>query len=165
MKVFVIFSILAVGAYGARLDNRYIPPPPNAHSAGGYNLDTPKQALPSNIQSSYSAPDGAQSRFQQQSQQGPGFNQGTFTSHSHGNGFQSVSAGSYSSSAGSQPQSGYTQQSSYSQAPQQQSYNPQPQQNYQAKQQSYQPQPQYNSYQQSGYNQASTTPIPILKCK
>jgi hypothetical protein len=150
MKVFVILSVLAVGAYGARLDNTYIPPA-SAQSAGGFNLDAPKLALASNVQNSYSAPAGGrQNQYQQQSYQQPGLNQGTFTSVSKGQGYQSVSVGSHSS------QGGY-------QAPQQ---NYQQQQSYQQPQQSYQPQPQYNQQQAgSGYNAASTTPIPILKCK
>lgn len=174
MKVFVIISLLAVNAFAARLDNQYIPPPPNAHSAGGINLEAPRQALPSNIQASYTSPGGVQTQFQQQQVNRPGLNQGTFTSQSHGNGFQSVSAGSFSSNAG-QPQR-------FAPAPQQ--FAPAPQQAYQhastsfqqpaqpsrpayQAQSSYQqaqPQQQYN-YQQSGYNQASTTPIPILKCE
>lgn len=174
MKAFVIISFLAVNALAARLDNGYIPPPPNAHSAGGFNLDTPKQALPSNIQSQYTAP-GGQTQYQQQQISRPGLNQGTFTSQSHGNGFQSVSAGSFSNT-GNAPHAGFAQPQSFQaaarpafQAQQQPSYQA-PQQNYQPQQKqtyqpSYQPQPQYNNYQQSGYNQASTTPIPILKCE
>lgn len=169
MKFFVIISFLAVNAYAARLDNQYIPPPPNAHSAGGTNLEAPRQALPSNIQASFTSPGGVQTQYQQQQVNRPGLNQGTFTSHSHGNGFQSVSAGSFSSNAGQ---------------PQPQRFAPAPQQTYQHASTSYQqpaqpsrpayqapssyqpaqPQQQYN-YQQSGYNQASTTPIPILKCE
>ena len=164
MKVFVILSVLLVGAFSARLDNTYIPPA-SAQSAGGFNLDTPKLALASNVQNTYSAPANAgrtQTQYQQQSYQQPGLNQGTFTSVSRGNGFQSVSVGSQSTQ-GQAPQQNYQQQQqqpSY-QAPQQ---NYQAQQSYQQPQQPYQPQPQYNS-QQSGYNTASTTPIPILKCK
>lgn len=153
MKVFVIFSVLAASAMSARLDNTYIPPA-SAQSAGGFNLDTPKLALASNVQNQYSAPAGGrvQNQYQQQSYQQPGLNQGTFTSVSKGNGFQSISVGSQSSQGGYKaPQQAYQQQSSYQQP-----------------QQSYQPQAQYNGYQQqagSGYNTASTTPIPILKCK
>lgn len=141
MKTFVILSVLVAGAIAARLDNHYIPPA-NAQSAGGYNLDAPKIAQASNAQNTYADPAGgrAQSQFQQHSQ--GGLNQGTFTSHSHGNGYQSVQAGSFSGPARA----------------------PQPQQSYQ--QQQYQPQPQQNSYQQQGgYNQASTTPIPIVECE
>jgi hypothetical protein len=163
MKVFVVLSVLLIGAMSARLDNTYIPPA-SAHSAGGHNLDTPKLALASNVQHSYSAPAGGrtQTQYQQQSYQQPGLNQGTFTSVSRGNGFQSVSVGSHSSqsSGGYQaPQQNYQQQQSSYQAPQQ---NYQQQSSYQAPQQNYQAQ---GSYQQSGYNAASTTPIPILKCK
>lgn len=167
MKVFAVLSILAVSAVsGARLDNRYVPPPANAQSAGGYNLDAPKLALPSNVQNTYSAPQ-QQTHYQQQSVQRPGLNQGTYTQHSSGNGFQSVSAGSFVSS-GNAPnfqRPAYNQQKQYQQPayqqPQQATYQPQQQQS------SYQPsQPaQSNYYQKDTYNQASTTPIPILKCK
>lgn len=161
MKVFVILSVLVAGAISARLDNTYIPPA-NAQSAGGYNLDTPKQAHASNVQNTYAtapANNRVQSQYQQQSYQQPGLNQGTFTSVHRGNGFQSVSAGAHSSNAG---QGTYQQQQSY-QAPQQNYQQQQSQQNYQ-QQSSYPAQPQYNNYQQnqqSGY--ASTTPIPILE--
>lgn len=156
MKAFVILSVLVAGALCARLDNTYIPPA-SAHSAGGYNLDTPKQALASNVQNSFAQPGGGrvQNSFQQQSHSQPGLNQGTFTSVSRGNGFQSVSVGAHSGQ-----QSGFQQQSYQA-----------PQQNYQQQSQaSYQPQQQqYNNYQQnqqSSYNNGpSTTPIPILKCK
>jgi len=167
MKFFVIISLLAVNAFAARLDNQYIPPPPNAHSAGGINLEAPRQALPSNIQASYTSPGGVQSQFQQQQVNRPGLNQGTFTSHSHGNGFQSVSAGSFSNNAG-QPQrfapapqqaSTYQQASTSYQQPAQSS---RPAYQAPSSYQQAQPQQQYN-YQQTGYNQASTTPIPILK--
>lgn len=147
MKSFVILSVLVAGAIAARLDNAYIPPA-SAHSAGGFNLDTPKLAQASNAQHTYAAPAGGHSQFQsQQSHSQGGLNHGTFTSTSNGNGFQSVRTGSYSGS--------------------QQSYQ-QPQQSYQQPQQSYQAQAQqHNSYQQQGqaYNQASTTPIPILECE
>lgn len=157
MKAFVILSVLVAGAMSARLDNTYIPPA-SAQSAGGFNLDTPKLALASNVQNAYSAPAGGrvQTQYQQQSYQQPGLNQGTFTSVSKGNGFQSVSVGAHSAQG-----SGVRHQAPQQQYQQQQS-------SYQAPQQSYQPQPQYNTYQQqggSGYNAASTTPIPILKCK
>lgn len=151
MKLFVILSVLVAGAFSARLDNTYIPPA-NAQSAGGYNLDTPKQALASNVQNTYSAPNGgrAQTQYQQQSHSQPGLNQGTFTSVSRGNGFQSVSAGSHSGSGGHG-----AQQNTYRA----------PQPSYQSQQASYPApaQPQYNQ-QQSGYN-SGTTPIPILECK
>lgn len=163
MKVFVILSVLIAGAMSARLDNTYIPPA-SAHSAGGFNLDTPKLALASNVQNTYSAPAAgrAQTQYQQQSYQQPGLNQGTFTSVSRGNGFQSVSVGAHSSQGNGAYQA---PQQNYQQQPQQ-SYQAQAQQSsYQQPQQSYQAQPQYNNYQQSGYNAASTTPIPILKCK
>lgn len=153
MKVFAILSILAVSAYGARLDNRYIPPPANAQSAGGYNLDAPKLALPSNVQNTYSAPaSGIQTNYQQQNYQRPGVSQSTYTSQSSGNGFNSASAGSFVSSSPQQPNF---------QRP------AQPQQSYQKSPQSYQQpqQQQYNYRQQDTYNQASTTPIPILKCE
>lgn len=189
MKAFVIVALLAVSAYGAKLDNRYIPPPPNAQSAGGFNLETPKQALPSNVQNTYvQSPGGVQTQYQQQQVQRPGLNQGTFTSQSHGNGFQGVSAGSFSSNTGGQrqlQQQSFQQQQSYQPQQQQQSYQPQQQQSFQPQQpafqqpqqpvyqqqqkqqhqSSYQPQPQYNQQQGGGYNQASTTPIPILKCE
>ncbi len=158
MKFFVIFSIFAVSAYGARLDNRYVPPPANAQSAGGYNLEAPKQALASNVQNTYSAP---QTQYQSQTYQRPGLNQGTYTSQSTGNGFQSVSAGSFVSNV---------PQQSYQQRPQNTFQQRQPQQNYQ-QQSAYQhtqaQQPQAYNYQQGGgySNQASTTPIPILKCE
>lgn len=166
MKLFVVLSVLVAGAMSARLDNTYIPPA-SAHSAGGFNLDTPKQAHASNIQNTYAAPGGgrAQTQFQQQSHSQPGLNHGTFTSVSKGNGFQSVSAGSYSGNAG---QGGFQQQSY--QAPQQRMPSYQAQQpNYQQQQASYPAaQPQYNTNyqqnQQSGYN-PNTTPIPILECK
>lgn len=190
MKAFVIITFLAVNAaFAARLDNQYIPPPQNAHSAGGTNLEAPRQALPSNVQHQFTSPGGVQTQFQQQNINRPGLNQGTFTSHSHGNGFQSVSAGSFSNSRpqfNGQPQQQQTyqqaststfqqpaasrpahreHQSSY-QAPQPQpSYQaPQPQSSYQAPQ----PHQNYNHQQfsqQGGYDQASTTPIPILKCE
>lgn len=152
MKAFVILSVLVAGALSARLDNTYIPPA-SAQSAGGFNLDTPKLAQASTAQNTYAAPGGGhvQNQFQQQSRQQPGLNQGTFTSVHRGNGFQSVSAGSHSGSGG---HGGFQQQ--------QRAPAPAPQQNYQ--QQSYQA-PQQNYQQQGGYNQASTTPIPILKCK
>jgi hypothetical protein len=186
MKAFVIcVALLAVNAaYAARLDNQYIPPPPNAASAGGFNLDTPRQAQPSNVQNTFRpAPGqgGVQTHTQQQQVSRPGLNQGTFTSQSHGNGFQSVSAGSFSNTGnaytapGVQQQHQHAQVSSYQpQQPAYQQQQPAPQayhQQQQQQKQSYQPQPQqpqYNNYQpqqQGGYNQASTTPIPILKCK
>lgn len=161
MKVFVILSVLVAGAMSARLDNTYIPPA-SAHSAGGFNLDTPRLAQASNTQQTYSAPAGGhiQTQHSQQQYNQPGLNQGTFTSVSRGNGYQSVSVGAHSSQGGQQsyqvPQNNYQQQS------------------YQQQQSSYpaaQPaQPQYNNYnqqsQQSSYNNGpSTTPIPILKCK
>lgn len=154
MKAFVILSVLVAGAMCARLDNTYIPPA-SAHSAGGFNLDTPKLAQASNAQNTYAAPAGghAQNQFQQQSRQQPGLNQGTFTSVHRGNGFQSVSSGSHSSSGGH----GGFQQQQRAPAPAPQQYQ---QQSYQA------PAPQQNYQQQGGYNnQAGTTPIPILKCK
>lgn len=174
MKVFVILSVLVAGAMSARLDNTYIPPA-NAQSAGGYNLETPR-AQPSNVQNTYAAPAAGhvQTQYQQQSINQPGLNQGTYTSVSKGNGFQAVSAGSFS---GSGNLASRFQKPAY-QAPQQpyqapqQAYQPQPQayqpQAYQQPQQSYPAQPQYNNYQQnqqSGYNGPSTTPIPILECK
>lgn len=168
MKMFVILSVLVASSYAARLDNTYIPPA-SAHSAGGFNLDTPKLAQPSNIQNQYSAP---QNQFQQQSYNQNGQQGSTFTSVQRGNGFQSVAAGSFSGSghSGAPAQQNYhntAQQQSYQAPAQQQSYQaPAPQQSYQ------QPaQQQYNTgysqNAQSGYNnnQASTTPIPILKCK
>lgn len=166
MKFFVILSIFTVSAFGARLDNRYIPPPANAQSAGGFNLEAPRQALPSNVQNTYTAPTGGvQHNFQQQNYQRPGLNQGTFTSHSSGNGFQSVSAGSFSSNV-QRPQSFQQRQPQQYQPATQASYQPAPQPNYQQSQPTYQQtQPQYNYRQQDGYNQASTTPIPILKCE
>jgi lipopolysaccharide export LptBFGC system permease protein LptF len=158
MKSFVILSVLVAGAMCARLDNTYIPPA-SAQSAGGYNLDTPKVAHASNQQNTYSAP-GVQSQYQQQYSNQRGQQQGTFTSVQKGQGFQSVSAGSFSGNGGhgsyqapQQQQQSYQQQSSYQQPQQQQSYNQQSQSG-------------YNQNAQSGYNnQASTTPIPILKCK
>lgn len=172
MKVFVILSVLAVGAFGARLDNTYIPPA-NAQSAGGFNLDTPRLAQASNAQQTYASPNGGQvqTQYQQQSHNQPGVSQGTFTSVSQGNGFQGVSAASHSAQG-----NGYQQQPNSYQAPQtQQNYRQQNNQPaYQQQQPAYQnqqpssyqqQQPQQNSYQQSGYNQASTTPIPILECK
>ncbi|XP_070503950.1 pupal cuticle protein 36a-like [Chironomus tepperi] len=166
MKAFVIISLLAVNAFAARLDNQYIPPPPNAHSAGGTNLEAPRQALPSNIQSSYTSPGGVQTQYQQQQYNRPGLNQGTFTSQSHGNGFQSVSAGSFSSNAGQPqrfapaPQQTYQHASTSYQQPAQPS---RPAYQAPSSYQPAQPQQQQYNYQQSGYNQASTTPIPILK--
>lgn len=164
MKLFVVLSVLVAGAMSARLDNTYVPPA-SAHSAGGFNLDTPKQAHASNIQNTFAAPGGgrAQTQFQQQSFSQPGLNHGTFTSVSRGNGFQSVSAGSHSSNAGH----GGFQQQAY-QAPQPQMYQAQ-QPSYQQQQASYPAaQPQHNTNyqqnQQSGYN-PNTTPIPILECK
>ena len=145
MKFLVLVSMIGV-ACAARLENTYIPPN-SASSAGGYNLQAPKQAFASNIQNQYQAPGN---NFQQQQVNRQGLNQGTFTSQSSGKGFQSVQAGSFSSNQGSyqQPQTqNYNQQSS------QQSYNNNAQQgSYQANQQSYN-------------NGPSTTPIPILKCK
>lgn len=144
MKLFVILSVLVAGAYSARLDNTYIPPA-SAHSAGGFNLDTPKLAQASNAQQTYAAP-AAGGHFQQQG----GLNHGTFTSVSRGNGYQSVQSGSYSGARQQQyqaPQQAYQQPQTY----QQPQAAPAP---YPAAQQ-----PQY----QAGY--ASTTPIPILKCK
>lgn len=148
MKTFVILSVLVAGAIAARLDNTYIPPA-SAQSAGGYNLDTPKVAQASIAQNTYAAPAGSQNQFQQQSHSQGGLNHGTFTSVSRGNGYQSVQSGSHAG---------------------QQSHQQAPQQAYQQPQQSYQPQaqPQQNNYQQQsqyGGNQASTTPIPILKCE
>lgn len=152
MKSFVILSVLMAGAMCARLDNTYIPPA-SAHSAGGFNLDTPKIAQASVAQNTYAAPNGG--RVQTQFSQQGGLNHGTFTSVSRGNGFQSVSVGSHSSTGG---HGGYQ-----APAPAPQAYQPSYQaQSYQAPQQNYQ---QQSSYQQSGYNQASTTPIPILECK
>jgi hypothetical protein len=149
MKLFIVLSVFVASALSARLDNTYIPPP-NAHSAGGHNLEAPKQAYASNIQNSYVAPQQSQQvqrQYQQQTYNQGGVSQGTYTSQQSGPGFQSVSAGSYSGQ-------------NY-QAPQQQ-YQPQPQSNYRQQQNSYQQQ----GYQSnSGYDQASTTPIPILKCK
>lgn len=158
MKVFVVFSILAVSAYGARLDNRYIPPPANAQSAGGFNLDTPRQALPSNIQNTYTAPGvaGLQTNYQQQNYQRPGANQQTYTSQTSGNGYNAVSAGSFVSSSNAQPN---FQRPAYQQQQQQQTVQRQQQPTYQ------QAQPSYNYQPQSDYNQATTTPIPILKCE
>jgi hypothetical protein len=166
MKFFVVFSIFAVSAYGARLDNQYIPPPANAQSAGGYNLEAPRQALPSNVQNRYSAPaGGVQTNYQQQNYQRPGLNQGTYTSQSTGNGFQSVSAGSFSNNV-QRPQTFQQRQPQQYQPAPQQSYQPAPQPStYQPAQSTYQNQPQYNYRQQDGYNQVSTTPIPILKCE
>lgn len=143
MKSFVILSVLMASAMSARLDNTYIPPA-SAHSAGGFNLDTPRLAQASVAQHTYAAPSGGQNQYSQQQ----GLNHGTFTSVHRGNGFQSVSSGSHSSTGGYQAP-----------APAQQAY----QQSYQAPQQNYQ---QQSSYQQQGYNQGpSTTPIPILECK
>jgi len=148
MKFFVILSVLVAGAFSARLDNTYIPPA-SAQSAGGFNLDTPKIAQASTAQQTYAAPAGGHNQFQPQQ---PGLNHGTFTSVSRGGGYQSVQAGSGSYSGSRQHQ--YPQQP---QAPQQQQY----QQPQAAPQASY-PAPQQQQY--SGYgNQASTTPIPILK--
>lgn len=165
MKVFAILSIFAVSAFGARLDNRYVPPA-NAQSAGGYNLDVPRQALPSNVQNTYTAPSGgAQTNYQQQNYQRPGLNQGTYTSQSTGNGFQSVSAGSFSNNA---PKQTFQQrpQNNFQRQPQQTYQQPQAQSSYQQPQPTYQQtQPQFNYKQQDGYNQVSTTPIPILKCE
>lgn len=161
MKFLVLVSMIGV-ACAARLENTYIPPS-SASGAGGYNLQAPKQAFASNIQNQYQAPGN---NFQQQQQQQqvnrPGLNQGTFTSQSAGKGFQSVSAGSYSSNQGS-----YNQQP---QQQQQQNYNQQQssQQSYNnnAQQGSYQAPAQQNYNQQQSYNNGpSTTPIPILKCK
>lgn len=144
MKTFVILSVLVAGAFSARLDNTYIPPA-SAQSAGGFNLDTPKLAQASTAQQTYAAPAGGHSQFQQQSHSQQGLNHGTFTSISRGGGYQSVQAGSF----------GGNRQQSY-QAPQQQYQQPQ------AAPAPYPAaQPQYNN----NYNQASTTPIPILKCK
>lgn len=142
MKIFVILSVLVAGAFSARLDNTYIPPA-SAHSAGGFNLDTPKLAQASNAQQTYAAPAGGHSQFQQQSHQQGGLNHGTFTSVSRGNGYQSVQAGSHSGN----------RQQSY-QAPQQQYQQPQAPAPYQAPQQQY-----------AQYDHVGTTPIPILKCK
>lgn len=139
MKTFVILSVLVAVSIAARLDNAYIPPA-SAQSAGGYNLDTPKIAQASSAQNTYAAPAGGHGQFQQQSHSQGGINHGTFTSVSRGNGYQSVQSGSFGGSAHHAPQ--------------------QQQQSYQQPQQSYQPQ-----HQQSGYNQAGTTPIPILKCE
>jgi hypothetical protein len=151
-----LIPLLIVGAFCARLDNTYIPPPANAYSAGGFNLETPKVAHASNVQNTYSAP-GVQHQYQQQFSNQQGSEQGTFTSVSKGQGFQSVAAGAHSSSkqqAHSSPQQSYQQQ----------------QQSYQQQSSSQQAQlPQYNNFNQqsqNGYNQqGSTTPIPILKCK
>lgn len=166
MKVFAILSILAVSAYGARLDNKYIPPPQNAQSAGGYNLDAPKLALASNVQNTYTAP---QNNYQQQTYQRPGANQGTYTSQTSGNGFNSVSAGSFVSSGAQPNYQRPAYQPNQRQQPQQPSYQQPQQGTYQQPQpSSYQPaQPAANNYyQQDQYNnQASTTPIPILKCE
>jgi hypothetical protein len=152
MKLFIVLSVFVASALSARLDNTYIPPP-NAHSAGGHSLETPKQAYASNIQSSYVAPQQQQQtqrQYQQQNYNNGGSSQGTYTSQQNGNGFQSVSAGSYSGQNYQAPQASYSQ----------------PQSTYRQPQQSQQSQ---NSYQQQGYNsgydQASTTPIPIIKCK
>jgi len=159
MKTFVILSVLVAGAICARLDNTYIPPA-NAQSAGGFNLDAPKQAFASNNLQTYApAPTGGrvQTQHQQAAYNAPGLNHGTFTSVSRGNGYQSVSAGSYSGNAG---HGGFQQQQSHP-APQQ-NYQQQP--TYQQQQPSYQSpqaQPQYNNYQQN--QQSHTTPIPILK--
>lgn len=163
MKVFVILSVLVAGAMSARLDNTYIPPA-SAHSAGGFNLDTPRLAQASNTQQTYSAPAGGhvQTQYQQQQYNQPGLNQGTFTSVSRGNGFQSVSAGSHSAQG-----AGFQQQSYQAPQHQQQSSHQQHQSSYPAAKPAQQ---QYNNYnqqsQQSSYNNGpSTTPIPILKCK
>lgn len=156
MKAFVILSVLVAGAMCARLDNTYIPPA-NAQHAGGFNLDTPKLAQASSIQNTFVPNAGrGQSQYQQQYQQQGGLNQGTFTSVHRGNGFQSVSTGSHSSS-GNGAHGGFQQQQ-YQAPQQQQSYGPP----------AHQQQQSYNNYQQSGssyQNQASTTPIPILECK
>lgn len=160
MKIFVILSVVVAGAVCARLDNTYIPPA-NAHSAGGFNLDAPKQAHASNIQNTYAAPGGGHTQTQYQHQSQPGLNQGTFTSVSKGNGFQSVSTGSFSGSQGAfrgQPSAATQYQQNSYQAPTQ-NYQPQPQPSYQSQQN------QHNNYQQTGYNGPSTTPIPILECK
>lgn len=142
--MFVILSVLVAGCFGARLENTYIPPA-SAHSAGGYNLDTPKLAQASNAQQTYAAP-APHSQFQPQSHNQGGLNHGTFTSISRGGGYQSVQSGTHSANS-QQPQQQYQQ-------PQQQYQAQAPQASYPAPQQQY-----------SNYNQASTTPIPILKCK
>lgn len=168
MKVFAVLSMLAVSAYGARLDNKYIPPPQNAQSAGGFNLDAPRLALPSNVQNTYSAPQGAHSTYQQQNVQRQGAHQGTYTSHTSGNGFNSAAAGSFVSS-GAQPNYQRPAYQPNQRQPQQPTYQQPQQPSYQQPQQSsYQPaQPAPNNYYQKDQynNQASTTPIPILKCE
>lgn len=160
MKMFVILSVLVAGAMSARLDNTYIPPA-SARSAGGFNLDTPKLALASNVQNAYSAPAGGrvQTQYQQQNYNQPGLNQGTFTSVSKGQGFQSVAAGSFSGNTG------FRQQSYQAPAPQQNYQQQQSSYPVQQQQSSYPAQPQYQQSQPTGYNQVSTTPIPILECK
>lgn len=126
MKLFIVLSVFVASALCARLDNTYIPPP-NAHSAGGHNLQAPRQGFASNIQNSYAQPQQSHHREQHYSQGGA--NHGTFTSHQQGQGFQSVSSGAYSGQQ-QQPQANFGRQQSG-----------------------------------QGYNQESTTPIPILKCK
>lgn len=97
-------------------------------------MEAPRLALASNTRNSYAQP---QSQYQQQTYNQGGVSQGTYTASQQGQGFQSVSSGSYAGQNYQQPQA-----------------------NYGARQ-------QQNNYQQSGsqqgYNQESTTPIPIIK--
>lgn len=136
MKLFVVLSVFVASALCARLDNTYIPPP-NAQSAGGQNLEAPRLALASTNRNNYAQP---QSQYQQQSYNQGGVSQNTYTASQQGQGFQSVSSGAYSGQNYQQPQANYGARQ------QQNNYNQQ-------------------SGSQQGYNQESTTPIPIIKCK
>lgn len=147
MRFFIILSVLVASALSARLDNTYIPPP-NAHLAGGQNLEAPR-ALASNIQNQYAQPQHHQQQHQQQQHQQQHYNNGgsqlgTFTSQQSGRGSQSVSSGAYSGQNYQYPQP-QAASAGYSSAQVQRNL--------------------VNNQQQDYNQQSSTEPIPILKCK
>jgi hypothetical protein len=141
MRFLIVLSVFVPSALSARLDNTYIPPP-NAHLAGGQNLEAPR-AFASNVQNQYAPqPQHHQQQHQQQHYNNGASQQGTYTSHQSGKGFQAASSGAYSGQnyQHSQPQAA---NSGYSSA---------------------QVQKNLVNNQRSEYSsQATTEPIPILK--
>lgn len=167
MKFLVLCFVIGC-ASAARLDNTYIPPS-NAQSAGGRGsfLEQPKQeylpphsGAPSNVRNSFSAAPQRNTFTQQQTVNGPGSHQSTFTSVSKGNGFQSVSSGAFSGNGGN-----YNRPAAPAPAPQQ--YNGYQQQSSGFKTPASQyPAPGYSgqsSHQASHSSGPLTTPIPILE--
>jgi hypothetical protein len=164
---FLLICFVIGCASAARLDNTYIPPS-NAISAGGSGniLAAPKQDYGVPSRPSFGPSNNnrqqigsIQSQTQQQIINRPGSQQGTYTSHTQGQGYQGVSAGSYS--VGSQaPQPQYQAQSTYQTAAPQ--YN-----GYQQQASGYRPsvsQSGSNQYQSgASYSGPTTTPIPILE--